>query len=280
MRTHGTKIARKIARLTMRNPEQLWQQYGLALCLFLGLTFAILWLNGSVIERGIAASEGIKSSNQQVMFAQSILNSAEQLDMQDGAETAAFHKTVTQFETAHSDLLAALPALDPESSTASEHAQRIDKGAREFVALARSVANAPLEDRGAVSTQLAALYSVGGLHNDLLLSATMIAQRLETDTAYFAWLQRLLLAASAFIVIVEAVFVFWPAQYTVHATIAKMKRQTFVLRRSQARLKQVNIQLKKTVNHNQLTGLPNRTLLEAMLGDAISKELAALSGRY
>jgi diguanylate cyclase (GGDEF)-like protein len=275
MRTHGTKIARKIARLTMRNPEQLWQQYGLARCLFLGLTFALLWLNGSVIERGIAASEGIKSSNQQVIFAQSILNSAEQLGMQDGAETAAFHKTVTQFETAHSDLLAALPALDPESSTASEHAQRIDKGAREFVALARSVANAPLEDRGAVSTQLAALYSVGGLHNDLLLSATMIAQRLEADTAYFAWLQRLLLAASAFIVIVEAVFVLWPAQYTVHATIAKMKRQTFVLRRSQARLKQVNIQLKKTVNHNQLTGLPNRTLLEAMLGDAISKELAA-----
>jgi GGDEF domain-containing protein len=54
-----------------------------------------------------------------------------------------------------------------------------------------------------------------------------------------------------------------------------MKRQTFVLRRSQVRLKPVNIQLKQTVNHNQLTGLPNRTLLEAMLGSAIRKELAA-----
>ncbi|MFT6943569.1 MAG: putative component of type VI protein secretion system [Yoonia sp.] len=112
MRTHGTKIARRIARLTMRNPEQLWQQYGLALCLSIGLAFAILWLNGSVIERGIAASEGIKSSDQQVLFAQRILNSAEQLGTQDSADTAAFLKTVTQFETAHFDLLAVLPALD------------------------------------------------------------------------------------------------------------------------------------------------------------------------
>ncbi|MFT7147485.1 MAG: diguanylate cyclase (GGDEF)-like protein [Yoonia sp.] len=53
-----------------------------------------------------------------------------------------------------------------------------------------------------------------------------------------------------------------------------MKRQTFVLRRSQARLKQVNIQLKKTANQNQQTGLPNRTLLAEMLGNAIRKELA------
>jgi hypothetical protein len=137
------------------------------------------------------------------------------------------------------------------------------------------VADAPVQGRGAVFAQLVALYGVGGLHNDLLLVATMLAQRLETETSYLTWFQRLFLGASAFIVIVEAVFVFSPAQYTVYTTIAKMKRQTFVLRRSQVRLKPVNIQLKQTVNHNQLTGLPNRTLLEAMLGSAIRKELAA-----
>jgi hypothetical protein len=79
MRTHGTRIARRIARLTMRNPEQSWQQSGLDLCLFLGMNFAILWLNGSVIERGIAASEGIKLSNQQVLFAQRMDPGAQEL---------------------------------------------------------------------------------------------------------------------------------------------------------------------------------------------------------
>lgn len=275
MRTHGTKIARRIARLTMRNPEQLWQQYGLALSLFLGLTVAIYWLNGSMIERGIAASEGIKASSQQVLLAQKILGRAERFGTLNGTETADFRETITQFETAHLKYLVTQHALHPQSVQDSEHTQRMDEGAQKFIALARDLTHNQSPDRKLVYTQLAVLYSEGGLYRDLLLAATVIARRLETETAYFSWLQGVFLGVSAFIVIAEAVFVLWPAQYTVHTTIAKMKRQTHVLRRSQTRLKQVNIQLKQTVNHNQLTGLPNRTSLEAQLSDAIRKEKAA-----
>jgi hypothetical protein len=77
------------------------------------------------------------------------------------------------------------------------------------------VADAPLQGRSAVFAQLVTLYGAGGLHNDVLHTATMIAQRLESKTVYPTWFQRLFLGTSAFIVVMEAVFVFWPVQYTI-----------------------------------------------------------------
>lgn len=273
MRTHGTKIVRRIARLTMHNPDQLWQQYALVFSLFLGLTLATYWLNGSVIERGIAASAGITASNQQVLLAQKILELAEERENLDAAEVVRLVDKVAQFETTHLVLMAARPiAL---SVQASDHTQRMDEGVRAFVALSKSISNAPAVDGNLAFTELRNLYQTGGLHDDLLMAATLIAQWLEAETAYFTTLQRLFLGASAFVVVAEAIFVFWPAQYTVQSTIAKMKRQTNVLRRSQTRLRQVNIQLKRTVNHNQLTGLPNRLSLETLLGNAIRKRRTA-----
>jgi diguanylate cyclase (GGDEF)-like protein len=245
----------------------------LVLSLFLGLTLATYWLNGSVIERSIAASAGITASNQQVLLAQTILELAEEREKLDAAEVVRLVDHVAQFEAAHLVLMAALP--NTLSAQASDHTQKIDEGARAFVALSISISNTPAVDSNLAFAELRDLYQAGGLHDDLLMTATLIAQWLEAETAYFTTLQRLFLGASAFVILAEAIFVFWPAQYTVQSTIAKMKRQTNVLRRSQTRLRQVNIQLKRTVNHNQLTGLPNRLSLETLLGNAIRKRHAA-----
>ncbi len=207
-----------------------------------------------------------------MLRAQSILNTAEELNVEDIAAIAAFNASVSRFEATHLVAIAAKPAQSTQQVSGNT---TLDQRARKFIVLATGLPAEKAIIRDDTLQQMQNLYHTGGLHTDLLMAATTIAQRLEVETAYFTNLQRLLLGASAFILFVEAVFVFWPAQYIVQTTITNMKQQTNALRRSQTRLTQVNGQLKYAVNHNPLTGLPNRTYLEAFLGDAIRKKQAA-----
>ncbi len=268
MRTQVKLILRRIARLAMRNPDRLWQHYVLALSVFLSLILAMYWLNTSVRARGIVATDGIEASNDQVLRVQSILDNAEQLNLQNIDAIADYNMSISQFEIAHFALHKALSGQADDRATQD---QRI----RSFTDLARNMTAGPTDTRGVTLQQMHALYDPGGLLDDLLMVAPLIAKQLEAETAFFTQLQKLLFGVSALVVLIEALFVFWPAQYAVQTAYIKMKRQTNVLRRSQTRLTQVNRRLKHLVNHHPLTELPNRTSLEAFLETAIRNQKSA-----
>ena len=272
MRTQVKNNLRHIARLAIRAPGKLWQHYVLALSFLLSLIFAIYWVNTTITARSVMASEGIKAANEQVLRVQSILGNAEQLNARDLEAIDAFNQSISQFETAHIALGATHPAqvgVGPQTIVGSAS---LERRARAFIVLARSL---PTDTSSETWQQMHALYDTGGLLNDLLMAATLIAKQLEAETIFFARLQRLLLGASALVVLAEAIFVFWPAQYAVQSAYSKLKRQTNILRRSHTRLMQADSKLKNLVNHHPLTELPNRTSLEAFLGNAIRSQQAS-----
>ena len=248
MQTRFHNIAQAIAQRTMRNPEQLWRHYCAALSLFLAVILATYWLNAALITNGILAADRIQSNNSQLVLAKGIVRMATDLDMSDVDAVAQFTAALEAFEATHVTTLAqAEQGTFPQTGT-------IDGLASEFVALAKRVPVAPDTARH----QLSLFYESGPLHNGLIQRTTDLAQALQTETAQAMKLQRMFIAAAAIVLMAEAVFVFWPAQYAVQSTIAKMKRQTRVLRQSQARLRQLNGQLAKAANHNQLTGVMTR----------------------
>ena len=275
MRTQIKNNLRRIARFATRTPDKLWQHYLLALSLLLSLIFAMYGLNTSIITRGALASDRIMASNEQVLRMQGILGNADNLNVRNSEAVTAFDDSISQFEAAHVALSAPLPAQIGAQTQAIDGDVPLDRLTSTFIALARNVVPATAIMRDETVQQMHDLHNTGGLLNDLLMAPTLIANELEMETAFFTRLQRLLVGATALVVLAEVVFVFWPAQYAIQSAQAKMKRLTNILRRSQTRLMQVDSKLKHLVNHHALTELPNRTSLEAFLGNAISNQQAS-----
>ncbi len=261
------RAARALGYLVRRKPEQLWVHYCVALCLILCLVIATHFLNRVAVERGQTAAHWIKTSNEQLLFAQEIVAQATTLKTQTTQDFSALEKSVAQMEQVHSRLIAS-QVLSPELQTLYfAGASSLHGKIRSFLDLAKTLPIGTPDQRITTTQGMAAIYYEEGLHSGLVQAATLFAQQVESDAAHFRTMQSLALAASAIMLLAEALFIFWPAQRAVHSTIHKMQRQTSLLRASQTKLQKTNAQLEETVRHDQLTGLPNRIALTRYLSD-------------
>ena len=268
------QAGRALTRFSLRRPERLWVHYCFALAIILCLIVAAHLMNRAMITHGLAAADEIKRSNSQILIAQSIIAESDALVDAEPSNFMRFNKAVLRMKTAHHALL----STAARSSSLERHFfgndQPLHQSVRDFIALAKQFATEPPAERAQTNRRMKELYGTGGMHDGLLQAATLIAVYVEEEAAYFTTLQRSMLAASALVLLAEAVFIFFPAQRVVQSTIQKMRRQTTELRTSQSKLKQMNVQLEHMVNHDQLTGLPNRSLLTAHLADSVSERRA------
>lgn len=269
MQTIKRQAARALARLALRKPERLWQHYCFALFLILCLVIATHLLNRTIIESGLAAAEGIKKSNEQVLIAQDIVMRARALDSQNAPDFSKFEKSVQQMEAIHRTLITSEIRSIALQNHYFEGNASLHANIRNFLILAKRLPKMAPELRLATRLRLEEIYHDRGLHDGLLKAATLFAQQMETDAASFRTMQLSILAASGIVLLAEAVFIFWPAQRAVQSTIRKMQEQTSVLRTSQTQLRRMNAQLEKIVKHDQLTGLPNRASLTSYLTDIL-----------
>lgn len=273
MQPFRTRFARALARLTMRNPERLWLHYGFALSLVFALILTAYWLNGTVIDRGAAAAESVRSSNEQALLAQDVLRLASVPEAEQSDSFRSLSKAIVRLEAMH-QLLTTQHERSPQlTALYFDKDRQFFARMSEFIELAKLVVNGVPEIRSEAVWRMHNLYDTGGIQRDLVLTATYFATLVEEEAAYFSAVQSALFWASALVLFAEAIFVFWPAQHAVQTTILKMRRQTTVLRASQSRLKAMNRQLEHIVQHDQLTGLPNRTSLVNYLDDAIIRRL-------
>lgn len=265
---------RALTRLSLRRPERLWVHYCFALVVIFCLIIAAHLLNRTMVAGGLAAAEEIKNSNSQMLIAQEIISESDALVDAVSPDFAHFNKAVVRLETAQFALLSS----GVRSFDLDEHFFGKDRplfqSVRRFVALAKQFAAGPPESRAETNLNLKELYGTGGLHDGLIEAVTLVTEHVEAQAAYFTILQRSMLAASAVVLLAETVFIFLPAQRMVQTTIRQMKQKTSELRGSQAKLKQMNAQLELVINHDQLTGLPNRTLLTTYLAESVSEHRA------
>ncbi len=275
MPTVQAQAKRAFDSIALRKPERLWVHYYFALIVVLCLMVMTYVLNRVVVDRGLMAAEGVKHSTAQVLIAQDIVQESYRLMGETSPNFSRFEKSITQFENLHSVLMSSWL----RSADLNDHFLRGDaplyQTVREFVTLAKRFATGPPEVREDLQARLQLLYGAGRLHDDLLETTTLIVNLGEAEAAYFTVVQRAMLAASALVLLAEAIFIFLPAQRSVKSSIRDLQRNTSELRRSQTKLKQMNIQLEHMVKHDQLTGLPNRAYLTETLAEAVANSRAS-----
>ncbi|PJI85791.1 diguanylate cyclase (GGDEF)-like protein [Yoonia maricola] len=259
------------SRLFLRKPDRLWLHYCFALVIVLCLIIATYVLNRGMVERGLVAANGIAKSNEHILLGQDIVTMSDDMVVTDETDTATFNKTVLRFETVYADIV----GTQIRSDTLNDHffgqGENLNQNLRAFVATAMQFSDAPPENRQDLNIRLNRIYN-SGLQTQLRLTTKLLAQQIAGEAAHFMTLQRAMLAASAVLIVAEALFIFLPAQRSVQSSLRAMRQTTNELRASQSQLEKMNAQLEHTVRHNHLTGLPNRKSLTAYLMDGASSK--------
>ncbi len=261
MYTHQNPAGHALARLSLRRPDRLWVHYCFALGIIFCLFIATHVLSRTIVESGAAAAAEIKNSSTQVMLAQEIVIEAEKLVPQTAPDFNAFNKNILRLEAVHRASFLQNSSLSAAGVTHSDKDDFLYRSVREFIALARAFSASTPASRESANARLYRHYADQGLNDALRQSANLIELQSRAEAQRFDMLQSIFFAASAVVLVAEAIFIFWPAQKLVQSTIQEMREQTSKLRNSKAQLKRMNTQLEHIVNHDQLTGLPNRISL-------------------
>ncbi|WP_299783016.1 EAL domain-containing protein [uncultured Roseobacter sp.] len=269
-----TGILKKLTRGFIRHvcitrPQSLWKRYALGLCIVCITISGAHYASIVAISESEADAEASQISTRQVMLSQRILFLMRESERNPSAETEArLLSAIKLFEdsniwlTTRRDLSSELQRLyfdDPEFP--------LDYFSRRFVSTARYTIEAGGEVKTNMQNQLVAL----GQQN--LLSALNRAANLHEaqSIAQTHWLHRLetiALATALVILMMEALFIFLPAQVSVSRTIRRFERRGKQLNASFESIRQRNKELvaarnnlTHAANHDALTGLLNRRAL-------------------
>lgn len=240
-----------------RDARSLWRRYCVALFCVAGLILITHHLTATNVQGGLSAAQSVTLLSQQGILADSLVDEAGRITAGDRAGRADYTAKLASF----TQLVQATPHAEPAL------ALRVQG----FLAAAQRFAITPAEEQARLQRQMYDMLSTGGLREALLQASDAAAGQLRRSADRFAVVQRLMLLAAACVLLIEAMFIFWPAQRLVSETIDKLRAQTRQLRRSQCDLREKTARLDHLLVHDQLTGLPNRTSLARRL-DALLKD--------
>ena len=269
MRAPKNQADKATASLFTRKPDRLWLHYCVALVIVLCLIVATYVLNRAMVERGLVAADGVNKSNAHILLAQDIVALSDELVASGSSSDAALSKAVTTFEHSYRDILNTQIRSDLLHDHFFGQNAFLHNRISAFIDTTRQLPNAPPDQRLILNARMHALYDTG-LEAEMLRTAKLVSRQVEVEATYFVTLQRAMLAASALVLLAEALFIFLPAQRSVKSSLQAMRQTTHELRTSQKQLKKMNSQLEHIVKHDQLTGLPNRRSLIEYLGGLIS----------
>ncbi|MEL6683565.1 MAG: diguanylate cyclase, partial [Pseudomonadota bacterium] len=263
------------------NAERLWIHYAVALMVIFGLLVATQMVNRAIIERGTAVAEVNGTSSNQILLGHDVLILAEATLFEDSDYSAALADAITAFENAHQQV----KQTDIWSKELQQHyfasPAPLDIAVADFVDLARQLDGVSLAEQQQFLTQLKASFTREKLKGALLEATHLIAVAGQAELDRLSNWQRMLIRLSVVLLIIEVLVIFLPAQLIVRSNIRQLKAQGDTLRRSEARLQEANGQLEHLINHDALTGLPNRgsliTYLRTVLADKDAAEMAVLS---
>lgn len=262
------QILRRIGR---NNPERLWVHYLIAIITIFGLLLATNVVNRSIIERSSAAAEIIKKSNGQLLIGQDILLIAETALLTDTPDLLSLNKAIEQLKATHLDLMVSDIWSDNLQAHYLDGPRPLHRLINEFVQLASELKDADSRQQLQIITRLIDRFDGGGLKSGLVNAAALFESEANAEVQRLTQLQRSLLVASVFLLFVEVVFIFMPAQHVVRTNIRKLREQGNVLRKSETALQAANHKLEYLINHDTMTKLPNRSCLMNYLDGVISE---------
>ena len=254
--------ARRVIAFTSRsNPERLWMHYSIALLIICALLIATHSVSRKIIDQGAAAADALNLGNRQMLLAYETMMLAEE-DLLGNLNTPnALIESIDHFERVHEDIMQTVFW----SSELEDHYFGGPNALYPTILahgdLLRQIDAANEADKRILLAQVKDLFGDSRLRDQLFTASKLIETASRNEAERLSNLQVQLIVGSALLLIVEILFIFLPAQMIVRANIKALRKQGDTLRRSQSELQLANGKLEYLINHDTLTGLPNRGYL-------------------
>lgn len=248
--------------------KKLWRNYVVALFLIALFLLGSHAVSTFALNSGINEAELINESGRQRMLSQRILYFA--LEHRDHPTTQTYRDlqgAVDLFETSHFHLAA--HAGVPEELRAiyfepDRFGVTLHQLSQDYVECARVLLNGAGD---AFDEALAMLqtYGPGDLLTRLDSAVTAFENKAEARAAKLRLIQEYSLFAAMFTLLIEALFIFWPAHKTLARALGQLESSKAKLQSQNGRLSEMRMTAERKANHDGLTGLLNRRGLDGVL---------------
>lgn len=252
------------------NPKKLWRRYTAAILIILALLATTHISATMALNAGAKNAALINESGRQRMLSQRILFLGSQMtEAPDEALEMQFNDAIELFARSHGRLVAS-PKLSKQLQDIYGDGRNLDERVQTYVRLARKLAESS-EARDATWAALLA-FDREALLQDLNLAVSGFEAVADRDAQRMATLQEFSFYTALFILILEGLIIFLPAQMIVSKSIDGLERQSLALSKAQMsavarnkELEKLRVALEHEATHDALTGLPNRRALEASM---------------
>lgn len=256
------------------NPDKLWIHYGIAICTIVGLLVSIFFVSQTLVQHSKLATHAVDTSRQLTTLSQQIL-----LLSADGPDSGLsgfdqLQELSRQLDEKHMSLMKGDIWSDALRAHYFSGALPLSNQVRQFVDLAERLTELSPEERQTANARMLEIYGPEGLAGALETASALYEDAADEETARLKWILQLIIAISAAALLAEALFIFLPAQLMVKSVIGELKNKTDVLCDSQQQLQQMNDRLHHLVNHDPLTGLPNRAYVTSYITELSGKDQA------
>ncbi|WP_458322543.1 putative bifunctional diguanylate cyclase/phosphodiesterase [Roseobacter sp. A03A-229] len=264
------KLKRRVIRLVcITRPQSLWKRYALGLAIVCMTISAAHYFSIVAIDGADAEADASQISTRQVMLSQRILFLMRESERSSSSEIdARLVSAIRLFEVSH-EWLVSRTDLSPDLQHLyfDDEEFPLDYFSRRFVETARYTIEATGQVKANMQNQLVTLGQ-----RDLLIALSTAARlhevRADAQNRWLHRLETLALTAAVMVLMMEALFIFLPAQVSVTRTIKRLERRSKQLASSYDALRQRNTDLlaarnnlAHAANHDALTGLLNRRAL-------------------
>ncbi|MDU8942473.1 putative bifunctional diguanylate cyclase/phosphodiesterase [Ovoidimarina sediminis] len=257
----------------LRDPRRLWQRYVMALGLVLATVLVGHTMYGNALRDLNPLLASVNDVNQQQILGNKILLVLRNEERRpDGEVLNSLRSSVDLFEAAHDRAVAVaqrVPAVRAHYFDAS--GPMLDARARDFVTAVRDVLR-QLEEGVPPDLANSALWSFqdNGFQGYLTTSVRLFEEAALERTARAYWARDVLTMTALLILVLEAVFIFWPIQKAVTSAMDRLSRSNRNLREKSRVLSSYAGRLAYAAFNDPLTGLYNRKKLhdelETLLG--------------